>query len=211
LPEASKEDDGRGTARRSQARELVYDDESHVIFRVPREDRWLGIGFMVAGLLGCVLPVIGVFAGEDDAIRIGSMVGLMGCVTLGGFLFVAGSRLGLRVDEIRFDPVGRSYTCRFGFPWSTRRWEGAIDEILCLDTTREAEHTGKLKSTVWRVRIVWHDVTRQPIVLTEFSHKDLDRRQLALEVMIALADRINVAAFDERGNRVNSDPAHGDS
>jgi hypothetical protein len=71
----------------------------------------------------------------------------------------------------------------------------------------------ELKSTVMtsnRQLEDWHDAKRSPIALTEFEHRfstlGQDRRKLALEAMLDLTFKINVQAYDERGNRVTSDP-----
>lgn len=154
-----------------------------------------------------MLPVIAAFAGDHDAFRQGPAVGIIGSLILGGLFLAIGCRLGLRSDEIRFDPSMRSYACRLGFPWSIRRCEGSLDEISRLELIGEQEDLDDFKFTVWRVCLMWHDVTRQPIVLTEFTHHLLtlgqDRRQLALNAMLDLASRINVQAHDERGNRMS--------
>jgi hypothetical protein len=212
---AGKGDHGKHTATRGRALALVQDDERQVMFRVPREDRRWGIILMAFGLFTCLLPVVLALAGKNDAFPMGFKVAIMGCLILGGLFLVVGCYMGLRADEIRFDPFRHAYTCRLGFPWSNRSWKGAIDEISRLELIGEEEETEDFKATVWRVCLIWLDATRQPIALTEFTHRfstlRQDRRQLALDAMLKIASRINIEAYDELGNRLTADLSPGDS
>jgi hypothetical protein len=210
--QSRNEDLGDRAAPRGRALAIVQDDERQVTFRVPREDRVWGMVLMAFGLATCLLLVFGVLPSKADDSQ---MAGIIVCIILGGLFLVIGCQMGLRVDEIQFDPLEHSYTCRLGFPWSARRWEGAIDEISRLEMIGEEEDTGDFKATVWRVGLIWHDVTRQPIALTEFTHRfstlGQDRRQLALDAMLDVASRINVQAYDQRGNRLTADPSPSNS